>query len=343
MTLIKQRADLVRALSHWKPEQRLLLLCGPNESGTAELARLAASALGDPADPMALTDLDSATLVAQPGRLADEAAAISMFGGRQLVRVRPASDDSAPAVELLLRASAAGNPVLLVAGDLKATSPLRRLVEASDAAIAFVSYALDARAAQHWLADHARQLGLLLDRDISAHLLQLCGGDIGILANELEKYRLFLNATPDQPRRLVAEHLAKLGADNGEEDINALVVAIVSGDRPALQRQMQLLEGASAIPVLRALSRRLMQLAEARGQVDAGHTPADAIAALRPPIFWKEREMMTRALGRWPARRISAGLAACLAGERAIKTVGGPGEVAGWQALLSLGGGGQKA
>lgn len=343
MTLIKQRADLLRALSHWKAEHRLLLLCGPNESGTAELARLAAAALGDPADPMALTDLDAATLVARPGRLADEAAAIAMFGGRQLIRVRPAADDSTAAVELLLRASAAGNPVLLIAGDLKATSPLRRLVEASEAAIAFVSYALDPRAAQQWLANQARELGLVLDRDIGAHLLALCGGDVGILANELEKYRLFLNATPDQPKRLLAEHLAKLGADNGEEDINALVVAIVSGDRPALLRQMRLLEGASAIPVLRALSRRLLQLAEARGRVDAGDKPADAIATLRSPVFWKERDMMVRALDRWPARRISAGLAACLAGERAIKTVGGPGEVVGWQTLLSLGGGGQKA
>ena len=71
--------------------------------------------------------------------------------------------------------------------------------------------------------------------------------------------------------------------------------------------------------------------------VDAGRKPAEAIAALRPPVFWKERETMARALQQWPHRRIQAGLDACLAGERAIKTPGGPKDVAGWQAIVALG------
>lgn len=337
MTAIKQRADLLRALAGWNPETRLLLLCGQDESGSADLARKALAALGDPADPMALTDMETGALAAEPGRLADEAASIPMFGGRRVIRVQPATDAAAPAVELLLKAPAAGNPVLLIAGDLKAASPLRKLAEASPAALLFISYPLDARAAQQWLEGHARARGLTLDRDLNERLLALTGGDLGILANEVEKFALFLNATPEAPRRLERAHLAQLGADSAEEDVNALVSAIVTGDRRGLERQMQLLEGSSAIPALRALARRLLQLAEARAMVDAGRKPAEAIAALRPPVFWKERETMARALQQWPHRRIQAGLDACLAGERAIKTPGGPKDVAGWQAIVALG------
>ncbi len=343
MTVLKRRADITGALKRWGPEQRLLLLCGPHESGTADLARLAAAALGDPHDSMALVDLDSSALAAEPGRLADEAASLGLFGGRPLVRVQPATDEITPAVDLLLRAAAATNPVLMVGGDLKATGALRRLVDGSPAAIVGLSYAPDARSAGQWLAEHARELGLRIDRDISARLLAASGDDFGVLANELEKFSLFLNASADRPRQLEASHLAQLGADNGEEDINAMVLAIVAGDRPAVERQRQLLGGASSIPVLRALARRLMQLAQARSMVDEGRQPAAAIADLRPPVFWKEKDLLAAAVANWPMERLLTAIAACLAGERAIKTVGGAGEVAGWQTLLFLGDPGRMA
>ena len=338
MTAIKQRADLLRALAGWNPEQtRLLLLSGQDESGTADLARHALHTLGDPADPMSLSDLDAGALAAEPGRLADEAASIPMFGGRRLIRVQPATDQIAPAVELLLKAPAAGNPVLLVTGELKATSPLRKLAEASPMALAFISWPLDARAAGQWLDQHARARGLTLDRDLNDRLLALTGSDIGILGNEIEKFALFLDATPESPKRLERQQLSLLSADSAEEDVNAFVSALVTGDRRAVERQMQLLDGGSAIPALRAMARRMLQMAEAREMVDKGRKPQEAIAALRPPIFWKEREPMARALSRWPARRIQAALHACLEGERAIKTPGGPRDVAGWQALVALG------
>jgi hypothetical protein len=60
------------------------------------------------------------------------------------------------------------------------------------------------------------------------------------------------------------------------------------------------------------------------------------VRAIRPPLFWKDQKPLAAAVRRWPRTRIHAGLAAMLAGERAIKQAGGPGDIAGWQALLGL-------
>lgn len=336
MTALK-RGEYLRALERWNADTRLILLFGPDESGSRELAFAATKHLADPADPMAITDIPPEELKADPGRLADEAASVSMFGGRKIIRVSGAGDGTAEAARLLLEAPAAGNPVIMLAGDLSKVSGLRKLAEASPLALAVISYPLDARDAAAWLQAKSRELGLKLEPGVGERLLVATDSDTGILASELEKFAVFLNADPGTPQRLERDHLAVLGADSAEEDMMRLVSAVIAGNQRMIERQLQLLHGSSAIPALRAVARRLVQLAEARAAVDAGAQPVAAIKALRPPIFWKEADAMAAAVSRWPMQRITAGLAAMLAGERAIKQPGGPGEAAGWHAILGVG------
>lgn len=342
MTAVK-RADVQRALARWDGTQRLLLFHGKGEGESAELAREALKTLADPADPMAVTHFSNEELRADPGKLADEAASVSMFGGRRVIRVEGASDYATPAVKLLLDAVAAGNAVVMLAGDLSRTSSLRALADQSPLALAVLSYEPDARSMASLLADRAREQGLRVEQAAARRLIALSDNDPRILAAELEKFAIFLGASPETPKTLDNFHLALLGADSAEEDMNALVLAVVTGDRRAAERQLRLLAGTSSIPALRALSRKLMQLAEARSAVDSGANPQNAVKALRPPVFWKEADAFAAALPHWPMRRIRAAQAAMLEGERAIKTAGGPGEPAGWQSIVRLGMGPESA
>lgn len=337
MTALK-RGELAAALSDWRDDIRLLLLAGPDDPGVRASAEAARRRLADPADPMSLVDLTAEQIVAAPGRLADEAAAVPMFGGRTLIRVSGASDSCAPAVELLLASPAAGNPVLMLAGDLPRTSALRRLAEGSPLALALIHYPPDARDAERGLAEAARALGLRLEAGVSEALIQSAGGDMGVVARELEKFALYLDCDPAHPARLEPRHLAELGVDSPDADVGALVAALVAGDARAYARQLGQLQagGASAIPALRAVARKLMQLMELRAAVDAGLAPDEAVRSLRPPLFWKDQKPLAAAVRRWPRARIHAGLAAMLAGEGAVKQAGGPGDIAGWQALLTL-------
>jgi DNA polymerase III subunit delta len=336
MTALK-RQDLQRRLSAWDPSIRLILLSGPDESASRALALEALKALGDPEDPMALTDFSADELKADPARLADEAASVSMFGGRRVIRVTGAADSSAEAARLLLSAPVAGNPVVMLAGDLSKASALRKLAEDSRLALALHSYPLSAGDLDRWLQAEARTLGVRLESGVAERLISATGGDSGVLASELAKFALFLDATPETPKALDRTHLAALGADSAEEDLGLLVNAVIAGNGRALERQLRLLEGSSAIPALRALARRLMQMAEARTSVDSGQQPEAAVRALRPPIFWKDVEMVASALKGWPLPRIRSALAALIAGEQAIKTPRGPGDTAGWQAIARIG------
>lgn len=335
MTAVK-RPDLQRRLAGWDPAIRLILLSGPDESASRSLALEALKALGDPTDPMALTDFTADELKSDPAKLADEAASVSMFGGRRVIRVTGAADNCAEAVRILLAAPVAGNPVVMLAGDLSKTSSLRKLAEESPQALALHSYPLTGSDLDRWLQAEARSQGLRLDSQVTDRLISATGGDTGILASELVKFALFLDATPEAPKALERTHLAALGADSAEEDMGLLVNAIIAGNGAAAERQLRLLEGSSSIPALRSLARRLLQMAEARAAVDRGQQPQAAVKALRPPIFWKDVDMVAAALRNWPLPRIRKALSALIAGEQAIKTRGGPGDTAGWQAIATL-------
>ena len=75
------------------PEIRTVLVYGPDDGLVRERAGLLArSVCPDLKDPFRVAELAGATLAADPARLADEAAQLSLIGGRRVVRVRGATD-----------------------------------------------------------------------------------------------------------------------------------------------------------------------------------------------------------------------------------------------------------
>lgn len=335
---VLKRGELPRLLARWNPDVRLVLLAGPDESGSRDAATAALKAIGDPGDPMSVTELTPEELRSDPGRLADEAASVSMFGGSRLIRVSGAGEAVQEAVRLLLAAPVAGNPVVMLAGDLAKSSGLRKLAEESPLALCLISYPLEGKELANWLAGEARARGLRLDTAVAERLIATSDADTGILASELDKFALFLDSSPEEPKRLERAHVAALGADSAEEDMSMLVSAVISADRRSVERQLRLLADSSAIPALRALARRLIQMAEARAAMDAGADARAAVKSLRPPIYpFREQDALAAALPSWTMPRIRAALGAMLEGERRIKTAGGPGDTAGWQAIVDLG------
>ena len=73
------------------------LLHGPDQSGSRALARRIAAAMGAEAERI---ELSGAELRADPARLADEAASISLFGGARYILVEPAGLGQALADDL---------------------------------------------------------------------------------------------------------------------------------------------------------------------------------------------------------------------------------------------------
>ena len=209
-------------------ETRFFLLHGPDDSGSRALVKTLAAAMGGEAERV---DLSGADLKADPARLADEAASISMFGGARWILVESAGDEIVPALEALLEAPAAGNPVAVVAGSLKPASKLLKLALAAPGALAFASYLPDARDADRLAQEMARGEGLVVRPDIARRIAESCGGNRGLIAQELAKFALYAGASPETPKAIDHDVIDALGAGETKA-IARLVDSAASGDGP---------------------------------------------------------------------------------------------------------------
>jgi DNA polymerase-3 subunit delta len=318
-----KRPEIERALRA-PSDYRFFLLHGPDEAGSHSLARLAAVGAGEGAERI---DLSGAVLKADPARLADEAASISLFGGARYILVQPAGDESLAAVEALLEAPAAGNPVLLVAGALKPASKLLKLALATPAALAFASYAPEGQEAERLVVDMARSEGLSVRTDVARRLADACAGNRFILALELQKLALYLDAAPERPQPLDHEALDAVGAAAGEGDLSRLVDSVGNGNAAMLQAELLRLsgEGVEGVSLIRAVLRRMSLLARLRAQVERGNSPGAVMASHGRSLFWKEKDSVGRQLSRWRPEALARSISRLLDAERQVKASGGLG------------------
>src|SRR5205823_9372357 len=126
-------AEIDRFLSRPDPAVRLVLIYGEDEGLVAErTAAFVKAVTGTDDDPFALVRLEQGTIADDPGRLADEANAVPLFGGRRAIVIRLAGNASIiPALEALLARPPVDSWVALAAADMRKTSPVRRLCESA--------------------------------------------------------------------------------------------------------------------------------------------------------------------------------------------------------------------
>lgn len=316
-------------------ETRFFLFHGPDEAGSRALVRALAAALGDDAERV---ELSGADLRDDPARLSDEAASISMFGGTRYIIVDPAGDESLAAVEALASAASAGNPVALVAGALRPTSKLLKFALADGQALAFASYPLEARDAVRLTVDLAREQGLAARPDVARRIAESAGGNRALIALELQKFALFLDAAPERPRALAHDVIDTLGAGGEEGDTGRLVDAVAGGDAAILRDELDRLaaEGSTGITLIRALLRRMMVIARLRAEVDRGKTVDAVMASQGKALFWKEKPALAVQLGRWRSDLLAKAIDRLSEAERQVRASGGIGDSAADEEMFAI-------
>ncbi|KRC79659.1 DNA polymerase III subunit delta [Sphingomonas sp. Root241] len=315
-------AQIRAAVDKPNPATRLYLFHGPDESGAAELAERLARALGPEAERV---DLDMKSLREQPGRLADEAASMSLFGGVRYVRITGVEEGAGEAVALLLGAEQAGNPVIAIGPGLKASGKLVKTAIAAPTALTFACYVPEGIDAARLATTVAREHGLRLTGDVPQRMATATGGDRAILSREIEKLALFLDAAPDRPRDADGAALDAIGADLGDTELFHAIEAVLDGRVAEIGTELAQLGDGTAIPLLRQLARRLMTLAELRGDMDKGASIEEVLEKHR--IFFREKAATGRALRRWNAAQIVRAIDRVRQTERALMHSGSAGEV----------------
>ena len=333
--MIIKSGDATRFVEKPPRDLSAVLVYGPDQGLVRERAeRLVKSVVPDLNDPFRVADLDDDALLDDGARLFDEAAAISMLGGRRVVRVRGAGNSLAKLFESFLEEHAGDALVVVEGGDLAKGTGLRRLFEEDEKAFAIPCYADTARDLFEVVRDTLKADGLSIDPDALEEAVSRLGSDRGITRRELEKLALYAHG---EKRVTLAQVRAVMG-DEADVRAEEACDAAGAGDLPKLDLALERLWLAemSPVAVVRMAMSHFQRIALVRAYDSRGEPVDAAIKRLRPPVHFLRIASLKAQIQKWNEERIGEALDLLLDTEALCKTTAVPTQAVCARALFNV-------
>ena len=304
-----KKAHEVEAWLRRPPENvAIVLIYGPDRGLVSERARAFADKTGLPLDdPFSVVRLDAGE--AEQGRLLDEARTVPMFSSRRLLWVRNAGAQKSLADDLkVLSADPPRDAIILVeAGDLKKTAPLRTVVEGSAIGMALPCYGDEDRDIDSVIDGELGKTGMAISMEARGALRRNLGGDRLATRGEIAKLALYAHGKREIELDDVLAMTGDVSGLSVDDAVDSMLDGKVENFDVTFSRQSQ--NGSQAYQVLAAAIRQMQMLHLMRAGMSGGRNAAAVVASARPPVFFARRKTVERVLERWSAEALQRGLA----------------------------------
>jgi DNA polymerase-3 subunit delta len=303
--MVALKANEVDAfLAKPNPARSVVLIYGPDAGLVRERGQaLINASVDDPTDPFKLSHLAGDELASEPSRLAEEAHTAPLFGGKRAVSVKAGSRNFAPAVEALLASPPADCRVVIEAGDLRRTAPLRTLCEKSKSAVTIPCYIDGERELSRVIDDELGAARLSIAPEARAALASLIGGDRLASRSEIRKLALYAQGQS----KVELDDVLAVVADASALALDAIVDAAFAGRIGEMETQLSkmLTAGTPAGTIISAALRHIMQLHKARLALDEGQSIDQVVWSFVPPLPPRRKSPVEAALKAWTAPRLT--------------------------------------
>ncbi len=302
MVAIK-RSEADGFASRPNPAYPIVLLYGPDTGLVRERAeRIVRGSVSDVNDPFALVRLEGDDLASNPSRLVEEALTVPLFGGKRAIWIKGGSRNFAPAVEMILKTPLTDCRVVIEAGDLRKSSPLRAMCEKGKVAAAIACYADEERDLVRLIDEELKAESLAIAPDARAMLASLIGGDRRASRSEIRKLALYAHGKD----RISLDDVLAVVADASALALDAVIDAAFAGRTGETEAQFAkaLDAGTSSGTVVSAALRHVGQLHKARLAVEGGERTEAALYSFVPPVHFSRKPLVEAALSGWTSARL---------------------------------------
>ena len=273
------------------------------------------------------TELTADQIQHDSALLHDSAYGGSLFGGATPVFIRGAGERALPALEeVLAKSDAARSLIVVEAGELTSKSKLRQFFE-THAHLAAINCLAETGEA---LAKTIQRLAAVQGAKFAPEALDYVTGrlppDRLAQLQELDKLLLYVGAFDKKDVTItLRDALATIG-DAAEQDVYELPWLVFGSESAATDRALTRLaeEGTSEIQILRGLVSHALKLHQVQSLVDSGHTQGQAMGAIRPPLYDRDRARLSQQLRRWRLPAATRAVSALNEAERLMKSTGYP-------------------
>jgi DNA polymerase-3 subunit delta len=305
------------------PTRPIVLVFGPDAGLVRERATgIIQASVDDPRDPFALVHLDGDILASEPMRLIEEAQTVPLFGGRRAIWIKAGARNFIAAIEPVLATPPTDCRIVIEAGELRRTAPLRGLCEKAKAAAVIACYPDNERDLMRLIDDELRAVKLTIAPDARAALLSLIGGDRQASRGEIRKLALYVQGKD----RVLMDDVLAVVADASTLAVDDMVDAAFAGRADETEAQFCKVHaaGMSAGTIMSAALRHAIQLHRARLVIDAGEAPGAAISGFIPPIHFSRRLSVETTLRNWTAARLERAMENLAAATHEIRKLRSP-------------------
>jgi DNA polymerase-3 subunit delta len=332
--ILKGRAEIERFIKGPSAAFRSALIYGRDLGVVRERAgELAGAVTERPDDPFDVTLLSQTELEGDPARLEDELSAISLMGGRRLVRLR-LTEDKGGALRIAADTLAdhlAGrfNPeafLIIEAPSLAKDSGLRKGAERAPACGVIACYEDEPGDMKLMVRQALAGEGLALSSEALDIFVSRLPHDRGVARSEIERLALFLG--PSVGKTAAPAELESFLAAAADDAFGGRLAAAHAGLRRAA---MEIDVGPA---VVRFMGMHLLRLRRVLTQREAG---ADLQSAARSAgVFWKNEREFLRQARSWTLPTLDSIQAELLAADRACKRAGSPADLIAQRLALSI-------
>jgi DNA polymerase-3 subunit delta len=286
------------------PDKPIVLVFGPDAGLVRERAeKIVNASVDDPNDPFSLVRMEGDALASEPSRLVEEAHTVPLFGGKRAVWVKAGGKNFSSAVETLVASPPTDCRIVIEAGDLRRTAPLRAICEKAKSAAVLPCYIDNERDLIRLVDDEMREARLTIAPDARAALVSLIGGDRQASRSEIRKLTLYAHGKD----RVELDDVLAVVADASALGLDAVIDAAFAGRAPDAETQFSkaVASGTSAGTILSWALRYVTQLHKARAALDAGGDTFAAMRSFVPPIHFRREPLVKAALGAWSEPRLA--------------------------------------
>jgi DNA polymerase-3 subunit delta len=297
-------AQMARAAA----DASVFYFCGPDEAGASDAAGRLSAHIAVRQGQYERVELAGSDLRKDPVRLADEARSVSLFGDKRQIHVRCAGDEAYDAVETLLASPIKGWPVFILASSATDKSRIAKLLADRADALVTMFHQPDIRSVTLAVREMGDPVGLQLTDELAERIARGAALDTRMARSEIEKLALYLDASPESPRRADAAALDAIAAPSEDDSFMPLVNVVLAGDIARLSAELARMHELelNAVGLLLAFERRAAQLAQLagrmRGRSDINAFLEQEMAARR--VFFRDKPDIAQQLRRWRGRKL---------------------------------------
>ena len=227
----------------------------------------------------------------------------SLFEKEKIILISRTSDKIVNFIERILEKNVSDIKIICLSEILEKKSKLRNLFEKDSKLICIPFYADDNKKLTQLCGDFFKKINVPISREILNIIVDKCQGDRNNLNRELEKVEMFI----DGNTKFDISDILKLISLSENYTVSELVDSCLSKN---IKNTAKILNennytNDDCILILRTMLNKTKRLIKLRDDYDVTKNLDSTVSNFRPPIFWKDKDVIKKQLLKWDKKNSS--------------------------------------